>query len=147
MPLLNYTTTVASEKTAATIAQILAGAGARSVLTEYARAGEVAGRPCGLAFSLEGPTGVHQYRLPVDIAAVEGVLKRDRSIAARFKTREQAERVAWRILKDWVEAQVAIIATRMVAADEVFLPYMLVAPDVTVYNAFLEERLALGAGT
>lgn len=35
----------------------------------------------------------------------------------------QAVRTAWRIVKDWVEAQMALVETRMVTTQEVFLPY------------------------
>ena len=32
--------------------------------------------------------------------------------------------ITWRILKDWVEAQMALLETGMVTMDESFLPYM-----------------------
>ena len=36
-----------------------------------------------------------------------------------------SERTAWRIVKDWVEAQMALVETRMVTVPQVFLPYTL----------------------
>ena len=39
--------------------------------------------------------------------------------------RQQAIRTSWRTLKDWVEAQMALLETGMVTMDEIFLPYML----------------------
>lgn len=141
MPLLNYTTTIPAEKTAAQIATILSKAGAAQVLTDY-----TAGRPSGLAFALDTPTGIRRYRLPVDIAAVEQVLRKQR-VERRYQSTEQAERVAWRIVKDWVAAQVAIIETQMVVADQVFLPYMLTSATETIYDLFVAEQLALGVGT
>ena len=39
--------------------------------------------------------------------------------------RDQARRTAWRILKDWVQAQMALLETNMVDMEEIFLPYML----------------------
>lgn len=139
MALLNYTTTVPADRTVSEVAARLAAAGAVQILTEYDN-----GRPVGLAFVLNTPTGMRQYRLPVEIKAVVDVLRRDR-VAPRYRTEQHAERVAWRILKDWVEAQLAIIATRMVAPDQVFLPYMILGGR-TVYEQYLDQQLAIGAG-
>ena len=60
--------------------------------------------------------------------------------------REQAERVAWRIVKDWVEAQMAILESEMVQMDEIFLPYMLSNSGQTVFEAYRNNQLALGGG-
>ena len=54
-----------------------------------------------------------------------------RNVEAR---RQQATRVAWRILKDWIEAQLALLDTGMVELEEIFLPYMLQG-DQTLYQA------------
>ena len=37
---------------------------------------------------------------------------------------EQATRVGWRIIKDWLEAQLALFFLQMVKIEEIFLPYM-----------------------
>lgn len=139
MPLLNYTTTVSADRTAAQILGRLANAGATQILTDYHD-----GRPTGVAFVLATPAGARQYRLPVDAAPVEQVLRKQR-VAARYLGPLHAERVAWRITKDWIDAQLAIIATQMVTADQVFLPYMLLG-DATVYELYRDRQLALGAG-
>jgi hypothetical protein len=141
MPLLNYWTTVAADKTAAEIIRKVAAAGATQILTDYQ-----AGRPTGVAFALHTPAGVRQYRLPVDVAAVEKVMRAYGSgVQRRYQNRDQAERVAWRIMKDWAEAQLAIIETHMLSVDQVFLPYMLVDGS-TVYDLYLTQLLALGTG-
>lgn len=141
MALLNYTTTVSAERTAGQIIAKLAKAGASQVLTDYTD-----GHPTGLAFALPTPTGLRRYRLPVDVVAVFRVLEKQRDVPARYSTPDQAERVAWRIMKDWIEAQLAIIETQMVTLDQVFLPYMLMGGERTVYDLFLEHQLALGPG-
>ena len=46
-------------------------------------------------------------------------------VTAPESRRQQAVRASWRILKDWVEAQMALLETGMVTMDEIFLPYML----------------------
>ena len=44
--------------------------------------------------------------------------------------------MAWRIIKDWVEAQMALLATGMVDLEEIFLPYML-SGDRTLYQELM----------
>jgi hypothetical protein len=141
MPILNYTTKVAASKTAHEIVAKLAKAGARQVLTDYDDHGNVT----AVSFAYPDSIGeqLRKYRLPVDVAAVEKVL-RSQNVPRPLKTTEQAERVAWRILKDWVEAQLAILETGMVQLDEVFLPYMLM-PGGTVYELYRTQQLALEA--
>ena len=140
MALMNYTTTVSAERTASEIIRTLAGAGAKQILTDYEQ-----GRPVGVAFALETPIGIRQYRLPVDPIPVEKVLRRQR-VAPRYQGPAHAERVAWRIMKDWIEAQLAIISTQMVTVDQVFLPYMLMGND-TVYDLYVQRQLGIGSGT
>ena len=61
--------------------------------------------------------------------------------------KEQAKRVAWRILKDWLEAQMAILDAEMVRMEEIFLPYMTDNNGQTMFQR-LQERgfLQLAAG-
>lgn len=131
MAILNYTTTISPTKTVAEIQGILAKAGAQQVIIRYGKDTQ----PTALVFELQG----EMYMLPCRAEAVHKILKGQR-IDARYRTVEHANRVAWRILKDWVEAQAAIIATGMVDAQEVMLPYMLLRDDQTVYDNFREQR-------
>jgi hypothetical protein len=138
MPLLNYTTSVAADKSVSEIIKVLTKAGANQILTDYSD-----GAPVGIAFSLPTSAGIQKFKLPVNADPVEQTLRRQR-VEPRFRSRAQAERVAWRILKDWVEAQLAIIQTNMVSVDQVFLPYMLVDGQTTVYDHYLGQQPAIG---
>lgn len=138
MPLLNYTTSVPVNRTIAQIQGLLVEAGARAILTEY----DEKGAPLGIAFTSETVAGQRQFVLPVNAKRVWGVLQRER-VPPRYGTLEHAERVAWRILKDWAEAQLAIIRTEMVTLDQVMLPYMQAAPGRSVYDLYRERQLAL----
>lgn len=51
--------------------------------------------------------------------------------------------MGWRIINDWVEAQLAIIETDMVSLDQVFLPYMSVEPNRSLYQVIAANYLAL----
>ena len=135
--LLNYTTTVDVNRTVMQVTQILVRAGARTILTAYRHDG----RPCGLSFTVDTPLGARRFVLPVNAERVWKVMQEDRKLERRYRTEDQAERVAWRIIKDWLEAQLAIIATEMVSLDQVLLPYMTADDGRTVYDLYLERAL------
>lgn len=138
MPLLNYTTSVGVTRTVGQIQGLLVEAGARSIMADYDEVGNV----LGLSFAIQGPMGLQGYRLPVATERVRNVLQRDK-VPQRYQTPEHAERVAWRILKDWVEAQLALLRTEMVTLDQVMLPYMTTDDGRTVYELYVERQLAL----
>lgn len=142
MPLYKYTTTVEAAKTAEEILRILIAHGARSIRIDYGHDGSVE----ALAFKVVTATGEPAFRLPVDADAVLKVLDsqyRKGLIPRRYVDKAQAVRVAWRILKDWVAAQMAIIETTMVSMEEVFLPYLLIPSGKTLYTHLKEQHFQL----
>ena len=140
MPLLNYTTQIDATKTAAEVQAILAKAGATEVAMKYDN-----GRPAAVIFRAPTPFGPREFTLPIHTDKVLAVLQRQK-VQPKFQTTEQAERVAWRIVKDWVEAQLAIIATEMVTIDQVMLPYMRTDDGTTVFERYAQNQLQLGTG-
>lgn len=143
MPLLNYTTKVPAEKTASEIMSLLAKKGAVQVMTEF----DPTGQPVGLKWRVESVHGPLGFALPINVDAVFRVLTAQRVLTTNPESRRrQAERTAWRIVKEWVEAQMALIETEMVDMEEVFLPYMLTG-DRTVYAVLSEGNFrALQSG-
>lgn len=144
MSLYMATTKIAAEKTAQEIGTLLAQAGASAVLTEYGKDRKIT----GLSFRL--PIGGQEtpFNLPARIEPVFLYLQKQRSPSFRHRKeaedRFQAERVAWRQLLRWIQAQLAMIETGMVAAGEVFMPYIQVAPGKTFWERAIESgRLAL----
>jgi hypothetical protein len=139
MPLLNYTTSISSEKTVGDIQRKLALAGASQVLHGY----DAHGNLSELSFRIRTQFGEMAFRLPANIEAVEAILQRQfKSGRSRFVSREHATKVAWRILKDWTEAQLALLQTGMVTIEQAFLPYAQNANGQTVYEALCEKRFA-----
>ena len=137
MAILNYTTTIDSFKTVSEIEYILMKHGAKSIMKNYENESVT-----GLSFLID--TGVQQIpvRLPAKVDACLAVLKKEKRENPRKQikdTREQAERVAWRILKDWVETQMALLDIEMVRFEEIFLPYIETNNGQTIYQR-LEER-------
>lgn len=58
--------------------------------------------------------------------------------------REQAERTAWRNIRDWVLAQMAFVEAGNVEVDEVFLPYLTDGKGRTLYQVYQSGQLLLG---
>ena len=135
MPLLNYTTKVNVYATLGEIQGVLVKHGAKKIMQDY----DDAGRIIALTFSIETPAGMRGIRLPANVEAVHKVLGRQKVKCDR----EQAERVAWRIVKDWVEAQMAILESEMVQIDEIFLPYMVNNQGQTLFQAYQANQLRL----
>ena len=119
MPILNYSTSIAVEKTTGEIQGKLAQSGAQAVMTEYDSERVL----CALSFRMLCSGIIVSFRLPAQIDRIYVLLQRDNKVPRKLKTREQAARVAWRIIKDWVEAQLAIVEAEQAEMVEVFLPY------------------------
>jgi hypothetical protein len=143
MAILNYTTSISADKTAMEIQAMLVKAKASAVMSEYE--GGILAR---ISFKVTTIHGEHAFQLPANVDGVFTAMKRDSRVTGRLKTKDQAARVAWRIVKDWVEAQLAIIEADMATLPQVFLPYMQIGPDETVYSRFEKKGFpALSAPT
>ncbi len=143
---LNYTTTIDATKSASECIARLAEHGADAIGITYASK-----KPGGLTFRIQTVHGPRQFSLPVNTEGTYQALQRARRegrIPPRYAGRDQAERVSWRVLKDWLEAQLALIEAGIAEMAEVMLPYLHVGDNgLTLYRAFVEnERLALTAG-
>jgi len=142
MPILNYTTEIDVHKTVGEIQRALAKAGVIAVNVDYDGKGE----PMALMFLIKFHEEVVNFRLP---SRWEGVLKHlynDPKVPRSFKTETQARRVAWRIVKDWVEAQMAIIEAGQAEIVEVFLPYAVTNSGQSLYQVFNSSQKLLQAG-
>jgi hypothetical protein len=143
------------QKTVSEIVGLLVRKGARSVTQDYMEDGRV--RAVTFIMVVEGmPT---QFRLPVNIDGVAGALLKDKPYnnsrhrlsrdQYTLKMRQRAEWVSWRILKDWVEAQMALIESGQAEAAQVFLPYVVEQSGRTIYELFIEssrnKRLEAGS--
>lgn len=141
MPILNYTTTIDSYKTVAEIEQILVKHGVSSIMKEYEES-----YISGLSFLIHTDNGQIPVKLPVRTDQCLEIMKREKKANTKSNikaTKEQAERVAWRILKDWIEAQMALLDIQMVKFEEIFLPYIQINKDETIYQRLEKEQFLL----
>ena len=141
MPIANYTTTVEALKSVGEIQGILVGHGAKSILMNYSKDGTIE----SLSFIIETPHGDIPFRLPADARAVLKVLEKQ-NVPPRYRTYQQAVKIAWRILKDWVRAQMALLETEMVRMEQIFLPYMISHNNQTLYEAMVDHKFYLEEG-
>lgn len=144
MAILNYTTTVDAFKTVSEIEYILMKHKAKSIMKDYD--GETI---TGLSFLIDTGTQQIPVRLPVKIDECLKVLKKEKRENPKKQikdTRDQAERVAWRILKDWVEAQMALLDIEMVRFEEIFLPYIETSNGQTIFQKLEEHQFLLETG-
>jgi hypothetical protein len=121
--ILNYTTKVAAGKTVGEIITLLVKKQANSINTEYEN---------GKAISITFVIRINDALIPFRITPnVKGVLSKIRSTDMA-----QAERVAWRILLRWVEAQMALVESSQAEMGQVFLPYAVNNSGDTFWQAF-----------
>lgn len=145
MALLNYTTKIDADKTAMEIARCLSMHGAQAVLTEY---DEQNGTVTAISFKISLNGTSMGFKLPCDWKPVLRILESDGKVPRTNKTKEQAVRTAWRIVKDWVEAQMALVETQMVTTAEVFLPYAVMKDGRTLaQHAQTNPGFLLGEGS
>ncbi|WIA96433.1 hypothetical protein [Curtobacterium sp. MCBA15_004] len=142
MPILNYTTTIPVGKTMGEVQYALARRGVKSISTLF----DDEGHPSGLGFTMKTDYGLRDFELPVRTEGVLPAMTADKSVPRAKCTPEQAARVAWRIAKDWLEAQAALIDAGLASLDEVMLPYMLTDSGRTVYVETRRGLLALESG-
>jgi hypothetical protein len=140
MPIANYTSEVSAVRSAGEIIEMLVKAGARGVVQEYGPDQ----RMNSMGFTIVRSGTTMAFSLPVRSEAVRQVLIKQK-VQPKYQTAEHADRVAWRILRDWIRAQMAIIETEMVSIEQVMLPYMRTDDGSTMFERF-ESTRALTAG-
>jgi hypothetical protein len=143
---LNYTTTIDPSKSATECMGILANAGARKISIDMEHK-----VPIGLSFVIATRWGDRAFDMPANIEGTyQALLRSSRAsggIPPRFASREQAARVTWRVLKDWLEVQIAMIEAGLAEIEQIMLPYVLVEPKKTLYQAYGEQQPAIEAAT
>ena len=121
-----------SKNTFDKIQKILASHKARQVFFDY----EDNGRVKTLGFSLEIKGKFVGFRLPARVEKVELLIS----------NKDQAYRTAWANIRDWLDAQMALIDTEQVKMEEVFLPYAIGRDGKTFFEMVENNNFLLGDG-
>ncbi len=128
MAILNYSTTISVEKTCNEIQKILVNYGASKVIFDYEN-----GMPINLTFVCNFKGTIAFFSLPCRTKGVLSVLI-EQKVDRKFRNEAQAQRTAWRILKDWILSQMAIVEAKMAELPEVFLAYGVTRNGETLYD-------------
>lgn len=119
---LNYTTMIEPVKSAADCTSILAMHGAQQISSTWQ-----GGEPIGLKFVIITAFGPRIYSLPINVTGTHKALIQaaNKGRIPRSKaTEEQAKRVAWRVMHDWLKIQLSLIEAGVAEFAQVMLPYM-----------------------
>jgi hypothetical protein len=131
----NYTTKISAHQTLGELTSALCQAGATAVLCEF----DSAKQPLAISFKINTQHGLAPFRLPSNVDGVFYKLKETN----KSVTREHASNVSWRILKNWVDAQLAIIQSGLALPEQVFFPCMQNSDGVTLYERFNDVGMKL----
>ncbi len=142
MALKNYTTKVPASRSIEEIQSALVQHGATGVLYEYEKG---TGRILALKFKLSIKDNDVGFSLPVEWRRFQEVLKRQR--ISRWDDEEYVYRVAWRNIRDWVLAQLALYETQIVELPQVFLPFATGKDGKTLYKKIDSGGFMLGDGS
>lgn len=141
MPILNYTTSIDHNKTIGEITTCLVAHGANKIVVDY----DGDRLSAAVTFMVPTPRGNVFFSLPCNYGNVLKAMEKNKKVPRSQCNKAQAIRVAWRIVKDWVEAQMAIVEAELAAVEEVFLPYAITKKGNTLYKEIQDSNiLALG---
>lgn len=134
MAILNYTTKIDYHKTIGEITKVLVKHGAKKIMIDY----DNDQFPSSLTFTIVLNNLEVVFQLPARYNGVLGAMKKQK-VPNNYCNKEQSVRVAWRIIKDWVESQMAIVESEISEVSEVFLPYALLNNGQTVFEKIKES--------
>ena len=141
MPIKDYTTSVPANRSITEIQNALVKHGATGVLYEYEQG---TGRIAALRFLLLVRDQEVTFTLPVQWRKFQRVLEVQQ--VRRWDDEDYVYRVAWRNIRDWVMAQLALYETEIVEMPQVFLPFATDAQGRTLYEQVHAGRFLLGDG-
>lgn len=137
--ILNYTTGIAAAKTIAEIEKCLSEHGAKKIIKDY----DEHNIAIAITFQLMIKDRFVAFCLPANYEGVLRAMQKNNKVPKKLKCKEQALRVSWRIIKDWTEAQMAIVDAELAELGEVFLPYAVTPNGTTLYNAIKDSDMKL----
>ena len=139
----NYTTTISVNKTILEIEDLLTRYGAKKILKEYDDDQNIT----HLTFMVKYENGFVPIRLPSNPEKIIVMLneKADAGdIPKKFKNdKEQAARIMWRVVLDWIDAQMTMIDIGQKSLLQIFLADVCpVGSDETYFQKFLSNDLS-----
>lgn len=142
----NYTTSIPVERTITEIEKMLATFGTTKIMKEY----DTEGNPTSLIFSILTDFGEMPVKLPIKPEKIQQVFREqveqgilNQKYGGGEWAQAQAQRVGWRIIKDWLDAQMTLIKIHQTEIQEIFLPYAYDSTSqTTLYEQMKEQQFA-----
>lgn len=128
-------TKINEHKTATEIMQLLSKYGVSDIRMQYDN-----GKIIGLQFAIEYNTTKIPFKMPIKFEGVLDSMSNDKQTPRSLCNIEQASRVAWRQILRWLQAQMALIEVNMVDIKEVFMPYIMISKEQTLYEKLEQEK-------
>ncbi len=149
-PIKNYTSDIPINRIFENLQRVLAEHGAKQITFDYAEDGKV----YGIYFLVAVNGKALRIKLPAKVENAQAVLKKqwDANMISHKQGREktygyeQAYRVAWRNILDWVEAQMALLDIEMAKIEEIFLPYVVNSEGRTLFEFYEQHGFQLPSG-
>ena len=143
MAVRNYTTEISVEKTVMEIERILIKFGAGGIYKDYQGS-----KLSGIMFYLVKDNQKIPFKIPMSIEKTRTIIVKavnEGKLPKKFLQEplrsEQGERVAWRIIKDWIDSQLSLLEMEFADAVEILLPYAYnVVEQKTMYQKFIEKK-------
>lgn len=144
MGLKNYTTKVDAKQTIMEIEALLVKFGASDIWKKYD--GETV---TALSFAINTEYGKMPFVLPLKISKIRQKLivqanKGNIKLPKRLLQDDvHSINVGWRIIKDWIDAQLTLIELDQVEVEQVFLPYAYnPVTEMTFYETLRDRKFA-----
>lgn len=128
----NYTTEVSVERTISEIQKLLVKNGAKRIVIDYDDKGISA-----LSFMVEFKSKLIPIRLAAKVDRVLEMLNqqvREKNIPRKYNNIEQARRIMWRILLDWIDSQMTMVEIGQKELLEIFLPDICSLDGETIFE-------------
>lgn len=146
--LLNYTTKIDAWQTVGEIQQILGKAGASHVNIKMDQ-----GQPGAITFALDYNGAPLNFLIPCNVKGINKYFEalkgteREKLVRNGFYAKLKADNklassIGWRIVKDWVEAQCAIVELELATLPQIFLHSVIVSAS----GETLSDRMLQGGG-
>ena len=147
MILKNYTTDKSYLRTIPEIEQLLISIGAQKILKDY----DTQGNCTAISFIISFDGRNIPIKLPARIDRIPLALRRlyneDKSLTSNQRTllkkamsdNNRARNIGWRIIQDWLEAQIAVKTLDQINMLEALLPFTVMREGKTMYE-LLEEN-------
>ncbi len=150
--ILNYTTKKDSSETIAEIQKMLSRHNVSAMMTEYdgpyvssvSFKMDINGKQMGFKLPCNWKS---VYEIFTQKAGTRTVWDEKRKARMLEERKQQSIRTAWRIIKDWIEAQLALVEVNMVTVPQVFLPYAIMKDGRTLSeHVETDPGFLLGSG-